>query len=161
TALSMGEVWVAGNHLAEDAGIADTVDEGYRYLQTLSMGYGSDLAALNLVVHARHALKFFEHRARLSMEVITVCPDYYYNANDHAVAEGRRLEAVPCAAGSLGEWQATTRLSPQMPYGMTHADIFDCGGTANMMKWDFGKMAARLGNDERCLGPGLAAYFVK
>ena len=38
---------------------------------------------------------------------------------------------------------------------------FNAGGAANMMKWDFNKMAERLGNDERCLGPGLAAYFVK
>lgn len=161
TALSMGEVWVAGNHLAEEAGITDSVDEGYRYLQTLSMGYGSDLAILNLAVHARHALKFFEDTVGLKMEVIKGCPDYYFKANDHGIAEGRMLEALPFPGASLGEWQEKTRLSPQMPYGMTHADIFDAGGTANMMKWDFTKMGERLSNDERCLGPGLAAYFVK
>ena len=161
TALSMGEVWVAGNHLAEAEGIEDSVDEGYRYLQTLSMGYGSDLAVLNLVVHARHALKFFEDGIGLRMEVIKGCPDYYYQANAHGVAEGRMLEAIPFDGPSLGEWQAKTRLSPQMPYGMTHADIFDAGGTANMMKWDFAKMGERLAQDQRCLGPGLAAYFVK
>lgn len=161
TALSMGEVWVAGNHLAEQAGITDSVDEGYRYLQTLSMGYGSDLAVLNLVVHAKHALKFFEDKIGLKMEVIKGCPDYYYKANDHGIAEGRMLEAIPFEGASLGEWQEKTRLSPQMPYGMTHADIFDAGGTAHMMKWDFAKMGERLSKDERCLGPGLAAYFVK
>jgi len=161
TALSMGEVWVAGNHLAEAEGIEDSVDEGYRYLQTLSMGYGNDLAVLNKVIHARQALKYFEDRIGLRMEVIKGCPDYYYKANDHAVAEGRMLEAIPFPAASLGEWQTKTRLSPQMPYGMTHADIFGAGGTANMMKWDFAKMGERLSNDERCLGPGLAAYFVK
>ncbi len=30
-----------------------------------------------------------------------------------------------------------------------------------MAKWDFDRMAERLTKDERCLGPGLAAYFVK
>ena len=30
-----------------------------------------------------------------------------------------------------------------------------------MAKWDFGLMGERLTKDERCLGPGLAAYFVK
>lgn len=161
TALSMGEVWVAGNHLASEAGIADSADEGYRYLQTLSMGYGNDLTVLNKVVHARHALKFFEEKIGLRMEVIKGCPDYYYKANPHGISEGRMLEAVPFPAAELGEWQGRTRLSPQMPYGMTHADIFDAGGSANLMKWDFGKMAERLARDERCLGPGLAAYFVK
>jgi 3-oxosteroid 1-dehydrogenase len=161
TALSMGEVWVAGNHLAEADGIADSVDAGYGYLSTLAMGYGSELAALNLVVHARHALKFFEDKAGLRMEVIKGCPDYYYQHNDHAIAEGRMLECAPFKGAELGEWQHKTRLSPQMPYGMTHHDMFSAGGAANMMKWDFAKMGERLTNDERCLGPGLAAYFVK
>jgi 3-oxosteroid 1-dehydrogenase len=30
-----------------------------------------------------------------------------------------------------------------------------------MLKWDYGVMSERLAKDERCLGPGLAAYFVK
>ena len=161
TALSMGEVWVAGNHLAEADGIADTVESGFGYLSTLAMGYGSDLATLNLVVHSRHALKYFEETIGLRMEVIKGCPDYYYQHNDHAVAEGRMLECVPFKAAELGEWQHKTRLSPQMPYGMTHHDMFVAGGAANMMKWDFARMGERLTNDERCLGPGLAAYFVK
>lgn len=161
TALSMGEVWVAGNHLAETEGLSDSIESGFGYLRTLSMGYGSDLAILNKVVHARHALKFFEEKAGLKMEVIKGCPDYYYQHNDHAVAEGRMLECVPFPGATLGDWQHKTRLSPQMPYGMTHHDIFQAGGSANMMKWDFGRMGERLTNDERCLGPGLAAYFVK
>ncbi len=161
TALSMGEVWVAGNHLAEAAGLEDSVESGFGYLRTLSMGYGSDLAILNKVVHARHALKYFEEKIGLRMEVIKSCPDYYYKHNDHAVAEGRMLECVPFPGESLGDWQHKTRLSPQMPYGMTHHDIFSAGGSANMMKWDFARMGERLTRDERCLGPGLAAYFVK
>lgn len=161
TALSMGEVWVAGNHLAETEGLTDSVESGFEYLRTLSMGYGSDLAILNKVVHARQALKFFEEKAGLKMEVIKGCPDYYYQHNDHAVAEGRMLECVPFPGATLGDWQHKTRLSPQMPYGMTHEDMFQAGGAANMMKWDFARMGERLTNDERCLGPGLAAYFVK
>jgi 3-oxosteroid 1-dehydrogenase len=161
TALSMGEVWVADNHLSEAAGLEDSVGAGFGYLRTLSMGYGSDLAILNKVVHARHALKYFEEKVGLKMEVIKGCPDYYYKHNDHAVAEGRMLECVPFSGESLGDWQHKTRLSPQMPYGMTHHDIFSAGGSANMMKWDFAKMGERLTRDERCLGPGLAAYFVK
>jgi len=161
TALSMGEVWVAGNHLAEKLGLKDSVASGYRYLQRLSMGYGSDLATLNKVVHAREALKYFEERIGLKMEVITDCPDYYYGHCDDGVAAGRMLEPVPFPAELLGEWQHKTRLSPQMPYGMTHADIFRGGGVCNMANWDFALMGDRLMRDERCLGPGLAAYFVK
>lgn len=161
TALSMGEVWVAGNHHAEALGVEDSAMSGFRYLQRLSMGYGSDLAVLNKVVHACEALKYFEDRIGLRMEVIRDCPDYYYGHSNDSVSEGRMLEVVPFPGASLGDWQHKTRISPQMPYGMTHQDMFAAGGTANITRWDFGKMAERLTADERCLGPGLAAYFVK
>ena len=161
TALSMGEVWVAANHHAAEIGIEDSVDSGFRYLQRLSMGYGSDAAVLNFVVHAREALKYFEEKAGLRMEPIRDCPDYYYTVSNDAVSEGRMLECEPFPAATLGEWQGKTRISPQMPYGFTHHDMFAAGGVANMMKWNFEKMAERLTNDERCLGTGLAAYFVK
>lgn len=161
TALSMGEVWVAGNHHAAQLGIEDSAESGFRYLQRLSMGYGADLAVLNKVVHAREALRYFEDRIGLRMEVIRDCPDYYYGHSNDSVAEGRMLEVVPFPASQLGEWQDRTRVSPQMPYGLTHHDMFSAGGTANIARWDFGRMAERLTADERCLGPGLAAYFVK
>ena len=161
TALSMGEVWVAGNHLAANAGIYDTVEGGFHYLRSLSQGYGDERLTLNKVVHAREALRFFEEKIGLRMEVIRDGPDYYYGNNDHATAEGRLLECVPFPGQTLGDWQAITRVSPHVPYGMTHHDIFGGGGTATLGEWDFAKMAERLTNDERCLGPGLAAYFVK
>lgn len=160
TALSMGEVWVAGNHHAAALGLEDSVESGFRYLKRLAMGYGSDLAILNNVVHARHR-RYFEKRIGLKMEVIRDCPDYYYRTTNDSVAEGRMLEVVPFPGATLGEWQPKTRLSPQMPYGLTHRDMFTRGGVANLMKWDFALMGERLSKDERCLGPGLAAYFVK
>jgi 3-oxosteroid 1-dehydrogenase len=161
TALSMGEVWVSGNHLAEALGIEDSVESGFRYLKRLAMDYGSDLAILNKVVHAREALRYFEERIGLKMQVIRNCPDYYYSVTNDGVSEGRMLEVVPFPATTLGVWQSRTRISPQMVYGLTHRETYGCGGTANMMKWDFELMGERLAKDERCLGPGLAAYFVK
>lgn len=98
TALSMGEVWVAGNHHAGALGIEDSAESGFRYLQRLSMGYGSDLAILNNVVHAREALRYFEDRIGLEMEVIRDCPDYYHGHSGDAVAEGRMLEVKPFPA---------------------------------------------------------------
>lgn len=160
TALSMGEVWVAANHHASALGIEDTVDSGFRYLKRLSMDYGTDAAILNKVVHAREALQWYEDRIGLKMRVIRDCPDYYYGLNNDCVAEGRMLECEPFEAASLGDWQSRTRVS-SMPYALTHHDIFEHGGVANMMKWDFALMGERLSSDVRCLGAGLAAYFVK
>jgi 3-oxosteroid 1-dehydrogenase len=161
TALSLGEVWVAGNHHALALGINDSPESGYRYLKRLSMDYGEDAAILNIVVHARVALKYFEDKIALRMRVIRNCPDYYYGFSNDSVAEGRLLEVLPFPAETLGEWQSRTRVSPLVPYGMTHQDTFGKGGIANMSKWDYNLMAERLTKDERCVGAGLAAYFVK
>ena len=161
TAMSLGEVWVAGNHHALALGIKDSPESGYRYLKRLSMDYGEDVAILNQVVHAPVALKYFEDRIGLKMCVIRNCPDYYYGLCSDSAAEGRMLEVLPFAAENLGEWQSRTRVSPIAPYGLTHEDMFSKGGTANISKWDFGLMGERLSKDERCLGAGLAAYFVK
>ena len=161
TALSMGEVWVAGNHLAAEIGIEDSIDSGYRYLKRLAMDYGSDAAMLNFVAHAREALRYFEDAIDLEMEVIRDCPDYYYGLTNDAVPHGRMLECKPFDGASLGELQGKTRISATMPWQLTHGDIFAAGGVANMVKWDFALMGERMANDQRCLGTGLAAYFVK
>jgi len=162
TALSQGQVWISGNHHAAELGIEDSPESGFRYLQRLSMGYGEDEAILNLTVHARQALKYFEDKAGLKMNVIRDCPDYYYGLTNDSVSEGRLLEVEPFPGPSLGEeWQPKTRLSPQVPYGLTTQDIADAGGLAAMMKWDFELLARRIAEDERCAGSGLAAYFVK
>ncbi len=161
TAFSLGEVWVPGNHHAAALGIEDSPESGFRYVKALSMGYGSDRAILNQVVHAPQVLRYFEERIGLKMSVIRDCPDYYYGLNKDGLAEGRLLEVLPFPAETLGEWQERTRISPHVLYGMTHEDIFANGGAANILRWDFSAMADRLGKDERCLGPGLVAYFVK
>jgi 3-oxosteroid 1-dehydrogenase len=161
TALSLGEVWVPGNSHELALGIEDSPESGFRYLKRLSMGYGQDHAILNLTVHAREALQYFEDRIGLQMEVIRNCPDYYYGRSNDSVAEGRLLEVRPFPAETLGEWQEKTRVSPIAPYGMTHPDMMERGGTAHITDWDYALMGERLAKDQRCLGPGLAAYFVK
>jgi 3-oxosteroid 1-dehydrogenase len=161
TAYSMGEVWIPGNRHARELGIDDSPESGFRYVKNLAMGFAEDAAILNQAVHGPAALDYFEDRVGLKMRVIRGCPDYYFPHSNDSVAEGRLLEALPFPAETLGEWQHKTRVSPQVPYGMTHEDIFHDGGVANMLKWDYGVMAGRLERDERCLGPGLIGYFVK
>jgi 3-oxosteroid 1-dehydrogenase len=161
TAFSMGEVWIPGNHLAAELGIEDSIDNGMAYIENLSMGFSSEVAVLNQAVHAPVALKYFEERIGLKMCVVRHLPDYYFPNVEGSTAEGRCLEALPFPAETLGEWQHRTRVSPHVPYSLTHEDIFDNGGMANMANWDYTVMGERLASDQRCAGPGLAAYFVK
>ena len=161
TALSQGQVWIPGSRHAAELGVEDTAESGFRYLQRLAMGYGDDDAIRNFTAHAPVALHWFEDTIGLQMVAIKGCPDYYYGLTNDSVSEGRLLEVVPFPGPTLGDWQSKTRLSPQVPYGLTTQDIADKGGLAAMSKWDFELMGERLMNDERCAGSGLAAYFVK
>ncbi|MDE2405591.1 MAG: FAD-binding protein [Sphingomonadales bacterium] len=161
TALSMGEVWVAGNHLAAAMGIDDSAESGFRYIQRLAMDYADEDAILNLTTHAAPVLKWFEDNAGLRMMVIGDCPDYYAGASNDAVMAGRMLECEPFPARLLGDWQERVRCSPNVPYGLTHADIGEAGGSANMLRWPYDRMGARLEADERCLGPGLIGWLIR
>lgn len=161
TAYSMGEVWIPGNHLARALGIEDSAESGQNYVSSLSMGYGEERAMHNQALHGPEALKYFADKIGLRMQVIRDFPDYYYPHNSNAVAEGRYLEVEPFPAETLGEWQHKTRLTPHLPAGFTHEDIFHGGGLANILAWNYELLAERLTKDLRCLGPGLAAYFVK
>lgn len=161
TAFSMGEVWVPGNHLADKLGIDDSVENGIRYIKNLDMGFSENSAVINQAIHAPFAIKYFEESIGLKMCVVRHFPDYYYPHIGGSTEEGRCLEVLPFPAETLGEWQHKTRVSPHVPYSLTHEDIFGNGGLANMANWDYGVMGERMAKDERCAGPGLAAYFVK
>lgn len=161
TAYSMGELWIPGNRHARQLGIVDSIESGRRYIQSLSMGFADGDLLLNQAVNGPAALDYFEDKIGLKLRVIRDFADYYFPFNDNATAEGRYLEVEPFPAETLGEWQHKTRLTPHIPAGFTHEDIFGGGGLANMLGWDYGVLARRLEADERCLGPGLAAYFVK
>jgi len=161
TAYSLGEVWVPGNHLEPEIGIEDSIESGIRYVERLGMGYANKMAIVNQAVHAPHVIEYFEEKIGLKMMVVRDCPDYYYGLTNDSVSEGRLLEVEPFDATLLGEWQEKTRVSPHVMYGLTHADMSEMGGSANIRTWDFTKMAERLAKDERCLGSGLVGYFVK
>jgi 3-oxosteroid 1-dehydrogenase len=161
TAYSMGEVWIPGNHFEAALGIPDSAASGFRYVKSLSMGYADDRAILNQAVHGPVALEYFEKAIGLRMQVIRDFPDYYYPHNEDGVAQGRYLEVEPFQAETLGDWQHRTRLTPHLPAGLTHHDMFHRGGLANIAGWDYELLAQRTTEDVRCLGPGLAAYFVK
>jgi 3-oxosteroid 1-dehydrogenase len=161
TAYSMGEIWIPGNHLELAEGIEDSAESGLRYVKGLAMGYGEEALMLNQAVHGPVALKYFEDTIGLKMMLIRNFADYYYPHHSDATSEGRYLEVEPFPAETLGAWQHKVRLSPHMPSGFTHADIFGGGGLANMLGWDYSILAQRIEADERCTGPGLAAYYVK
>jgi 3-oxosteroid 1-dehydrogenase len=161
SAYSGGEVFVPANHLQGPAGLSDSPEDGLRYLQFLAGGYAEPELQRALLDTGRAAARYFGDEAGVRWKIIEGFPDYHYPKAPGTVAAGRYLETHLFDGASLGDWQKRTYLSPHMPNGITHDELFAWGGFVNVMKWDFGAMAKRYKQDQRGFGPGMMAYFVK
>jgi 3-oxosteroid 1-dehydrogenase len=161
SAYSGGEVFLPDNHLLHAAGLTDSREAGLAYLRFLAAGYGDPALTKNLADVGKVAVRYLEERAGVRWKVIKGFPDYHYPRAPGTVAAGRYLEVELFAGEALGEWQKKTYLSPHMPNGIDHDELFAWGGFVNVMKWDFALMARRYKQDRRGFGPGMMAYLVK
>ena len=158
---SGGEVFIPRNHLQEAAGIHDSRDAGLAYFQFLAAGYADPALQATLLDTGPVAARYFEERAGVRWKIIKGFPDYHYPKAPGTLAGGRYLEVHLFDGAALGEWQSKTYLSPHMPNGIDHDELFAWGGFVNILKWDFALMAKRYRKDMRGFGPGMMAYFVK
>jgi 3-oxosteroid 1-dehydrogenase len=161
SAYSGGEVFVPASHVQERDGIPDTPDRGARYLQFLAGGYADPDLQRVLLETGRVAARYFEEKAGVRWKVVRGFPDYHHPHAPGTVAQGRYLETELFDGALLGDWQKRTYLSPHMPNGITHDELFAWGGFVNVTQWDFATMAKRYRKDQRGFGPGMMAYFVK
>jgi 3-oxosteroid 1-dehydrogenase len=161
SAYSGGEVFLPNNHLLGAAGLGDSRAAGMAYLRFLAAGYADPALTETLADTGLAAVKYLEEKAGVRWKIIKGFPDYHYPKAPGTVAEGRYLEVELFNGEGLGPWQKKTYLSPHMPNGITHDELFAWGGFVNVMQWDFGLMAKRYKQDQRGFGPGMMAYLVK
>jgi 3-oxosteroid 1-dehydrogenase len=161
SAYSGGEVFVPGNHVQARDGVPDTADHGLAYLQFLAGGYADPEMQRVLLDTGRTAARYFEEKAGVRWKIVQGFPDYHHPHAPGTVAAGRYLETELFDGATLGDWQKRTYLSPHMPNGITHDELFAWGGFVNVMQWDFATMGKRYKRDQRGFGPGMMAYFVK
>jgi 3-oxosteroid 1-dehydrogenase len=162
SAYSGGEVFVPANHLQSAAeGVDDSPELGRRYLEFLAGGYADVALQRALLETGPVAARYYQERAGVKWKIVKDFPDYHYPKAPGTVARGRYLETELFDGATLGDWQKRTYLSPHMPNGITHDELFAWGGFVNVLQWDFGAMARRYKRDMRGFGPGMMAYFVK
>jgi 3-oxosteroid 1-dehydrogenase len=161
SAYSGGEVFLPANHLQGAAGLADSRAAGLDYLRFLAAGYAEPGRTEALLDTGQVAVRYLEERAGVRWKIIAGFPDYHYPKAPGTVAAGRYLEVELFPGAELGPWQKKTYLSPHMPNGITHDELFAWGGFVNVLRWDFALMGKRFKQDRRGFGPGLMAYLVK
>jgi 3-oxosteroid 1-dehydrogenase len=161
SAYSGGELFVPNHHLMAASSIEDSREEGKRYLDFLAAGYADPKLQAQLLDIGPIATKYLAEKAGVRWKIIKDFPDYHYPKAPGTLRAGRYLEVELFTGAELGDWQKKTYLSPHMPNGITHDELFAWGGFVNVMKWDFALMGKRFKQDMRGFGPGMMAYFVK
>lgn len=158
---SGGEVFVPNNHLQAAAGISDSREAGLAYLKFLGAGYQVAELQESLLDRGVEACRWFGEHAGVRWKLIKDFPDYHYPKAPGTAATGRYLEVELFKGSDLGEWQKKVFLSPHVPNGIIHDELFAWGGFTNVMNWDFVTFGKRMSQDLRGFGPGMMAYFLK
>ena len=160
-AYSGGEVFVPGNHKMAQAGLGDD-DNGEAYLRFLAGGYADEKLADKLLSCGRKAAQWLDEQAGVPWKIIAGFPDYHHPHAPGTAAEGRYLEVPLFDGKTLGPWQRKTwAMSPHMPPGITHDELFAWGSISCALTWDYGVMGSRIAADQRGVGPGMMGYFLK
>jgi 3-oxosteroid 1-dehydrogenase len=160
-AYSGGEVFLPANPWQAAAGINDSREQGLKYLRFLAAGYADIELQERMYDAGIEAARYFAAKAGVKWKIIKDFPDYYFPTGEGSAAAGRYLEVELIRGHELGEWRKKTYLSPHIPNGITHDELFSWGGFTHILSWDFQMLAKRMSDDWRGFGPGMMTYFVK
>ena len=162
TAVSDGEVWIPGSHIAEKAGIIDSDQNIEEYLDYLSSGYPVDKPVRKKWIQAgRAAAKYLEEKAGLRWIIVKGLSDVFAGIIPSASYEGRYLEVEPINGEELGPWKEKVLRSPEVPYFVTNEEMFRLGGASTLKDWPQELLQSRIRDDVLCQGTGLTAYLLR
>jgi 3-oxosteroid 1-dehydrogenase len=156
-----GEVFVPANRKMLELGLDDSLDEGRQYYAFVGAGYQSESHQQKLLATLHEAIDYMGERAGVRWKACQGLPDYYYPIAPGSKASGRYLSVELFDGKSLGAWQSRTWLTPIMPPGALHEEMYAWGGLAKVTEWDYELLGQRIADDLRSFGPGMMGYFVK
>ena len=119
-----GEVFVPANPKMLALGLEDTPEDGRRYFEFLTAGYGSPAHLDRLLATMHEAVAYFEKEAGVRWKACQGLPDYYYPDAPGSRASGRYLSVELFDGKTLGDWQQKVYLTPHMPMGALHEEMY-------------------------------------
>jgi len=156
-----GEVWCPNGPHMREIGVADSDAAAARYFDFLGAGYNDPELTRRLLSTYRDAIEWTEKEAGVAWEPVEGLHDYYY-PDAPGSGTGRYLAVRLFDGATLGPWQTRTwQMSPHLPPGLTHREMYEWGGLANVTRWDYETLGQRVANDQRSFGPGMMGWFVK
>jgi 3-oxosteroid 1-dehydrogenase len=142
-------------------GLADTKEEGRQYYEFIGAGFQSQPHQTKLLATMHEAVDYYGTKAGVRWKACQGLPDYYYPRAPGSKPSGRYMSVDLFDAKTLGEWQQKTWLTPIMPPGALHEEMYAWGGLAKVTTWDYELLGKRIAEDLRTFGPGMMGYFVK
>ncbi len=102
SAKSGGGLWIPGNHLMREAGIADSVNDAMDYLKAVTRGREPEERLLAFVTQAPEMLRYLVDRTRFRPQCMPTYPDYYPDQPGWR-GGGRGIESTYFDARPLGD----------------------------------------------------------
>lgn len=156
-----GEVFCPNGRHMKEIGAHDSDEAAAAYFAFLGAGFNDPDLTARLLAHYREAIEYVEDQAGVAWEAVDGLHDYYY-PDAPGSSTGRYLAVKLFEGAQLGEWQTRTwAMSPHLPPGLTHREMYEWGGLANVTQWDYELLGERATRDLRSFGPGMMGYFVK
>ncbi len=159
TAASLGGLWVPENHLAAQAGLADSLDAARRYMRFLSGGYALPEMTEAYLEASRAALAEFA-AAGVPFRLLRGLPDHYFPQADGAAADGRMVEAMPLPRAALGAWGDALEEGVYNEAGVSWGDAIAWGGLGARQRWPEDELQARREQRLLAAGPALVGQFL-
>jgi 3-oxosteroid 1-dehydrogenase len=160
TTNSYGLIWVGDNHLARQAGYADSRKEILDYMHFIAGGEAEEANLLAFVDEGPRVLKFFAD-CGIPFRLCRGVADHYWGVAPGAKKEGRSLEVELIAGEELGEWRNRVRVPANAPCYITCEEQIGWGGMNRFSYWDKDIVRQRKAKDMRGKGLGLACQFLK
>lgn len=151
TAVSGGMVWIPANPHQAQLGVKDTVEDGIRYLMSLSHGLLDEEMVRTLVEAGPGVVSWLERSTPLRLQVIEGYPDYQPEHPGGLPGGGRSLECPLFSFAELGEW-ASAVLKPARAVNVMLHEL-PMGGGSGLVAEE--TLQARRARDQRGIGQGI------
>ena len=162
SAFGGGEVFVPANRHMRKLGLDDSKDEGRALRRVPRDGLRQPAPPRQVARHHARGGRVLRGRGRACAgRRARDCPTTTTRTRRARRRSGRYLSVELFDGKSLGEWQAKTFLTPIMPMGALHEEMYEWGGLAKITGWNFELLGQRIVDDQRTFGPGMMGFFVK